>query len=796
MSEILKEAERLHGLGFAIHWLHNKSKRPVESGWTNGPRTEWGKLKTSYREGYNIGVRLGRASKIKGHFLGVIDVDVKSKNERHAKEVARLIGELVGEHSLPEVQSGRGNNSRHYYILAKEPLTPRKLHQSKDIVKVAMPSAQKPSKKELEHLTPEELKKGIRLRPAWEIAAMGEGQQVVLPPSIHPDSGKPYIWKKPFEPRAAAKKLKFPEIEPPKEVNSKVQSKVSSPEPKFEFEPEVVDVGWIPISEKIRQMILTGEGVEDRSAMLLPITHALKNAGLSNNEILSVLTDSKNFIGQTAFDHAKTSSRIRAAKWVWSFTLKKVEKESRHEEMFREPIGEAKQLSDEEMQAEQAAQDKSAWWRALDRTEKGKLRPTVHNVISILENVVGSDIFKHDVFALRDFYAKETPWQKKVGKAVADVDFGEIRIWLGQTYSIEPPAKPTISQAVINMAMKNSFDPVLDFLNGLPKWDEKPRLDGWLKKNFQAKGNDDYLDQVFRKWICGMVMRIRKPGAHFPWMPIFEGAQGIGKSSFGRLLVGDKYFLDWLPSLADKDAALALQGMWAVEMGELASLRKNEIEIVKGFVTRTTDKVRPPYGERWIESPRRCVFFGTTNSKKYLQDDSGNRRFKPVEVGYLNFDQLAEDREQLFAEAIWLIDHGFESEYTVEISGEARRFEKGVHAEKMVKTTTDLMAEILFDFFEKESPKDDLYKFPKDGFKMVQLFDGLGVKGAPAGPFTRWPYNPSNERFAGDALHRIGATKKHTKLGSVWSYAKNEGLTIHQEVEPFTENPNDFNDCE
>ena len=147
----------------------------------------------------------------------------------------------------------------------------------------------------------------------------------------------------------------------------------------------------------------------------------------------------------------------------------------------------------------------------------------------------------------------------------------------------------------------------------MPPWDETPRIDTWLKRNFEAQGDDEYLAQVFRKWLCAMVIRAYEPGAKFDWMPIFEGEQGVGKSSFGRMLCGDKYFLDWLPDLMNKDSALALQGIWAVEMGELASFRKNEIEAVKAFLTRTVDKVRPPYGERWLESKRRCVFFGTTN---------------------------------------------------------------------------------------------------------------------------------------------------------------------------------------
>ena len=73
-----KEIKRLHALGFAIHWLKQRSKVPAKSGWTSGPRSSLAELKSSYVKGYNVGVRLGSVSKIGKHFLAVLDLDIKS----------------------------------------------------------------------------------------------------------------------------------------------------------------------------------------------------------------------------------------------------------------------------------------------------------------------------------------------------------------------------------------------------------------------------------------------------------------------------------------------------------------------------------------------------------------------------------------------------------------------------------------------------------------------------------------------------------------------------------------------
>ena len=770
-DSILKEAKRLYDLGMAIHWLHAKSKRPVESGWTTGPRKTWADLRATYKKGMNVGVRLGRPSKIKGDFLAVIDVDVKSSEGKHAQEVARELKRLTGTLTLPEVRSGRGNGSRHYYVLTKEPVKPFKALQSSDVVKVPMPSVT-PSKRELKALTADELASGLRLRPAWEIAVMGDGQQVVLPPSIHPDSGLSYAWRSQFAHETATgfdlgvMQNALPKENVDKSVDNSGKEK-AKPGPKSveNFTPVEVPVEWLNVSDKIKNMIISGEGVEDRSAMLLPISTALLKAGLSQNEILSVLTDTEYFIGQTGYHHAKTKDRKRAAQWVYRYTLRKVESDNAAENFFNNVnetgVPAAEELSFLEMGEEQLEFEEGEDWRlTLDTTKDDNVRGTLKNVVTVLKNDVSESMIRRDVFATRDYWTLDTPWGCKEDAAIGDDDVVRTKLWLAENFNFEPN-KNILSEAFTVMACENTFDPVKDWLENLPAWDGRERLDTWLKDHFHAKGDPDYLAQVFRKWLCAMVMRVYKPGMKFDWMPIFEGKQGVGKSSFGRILCGDKYFLDSLPELQDKDAALALQGIWAVEMGELASFRKNEIEIVKAFVTRTVDKVRPPYGERWIESPRRCVFFGTTNFETYLRDDSGNRRFKPVKVGKLDFEALENDRNQLFAEALWLFKNGFESERTLEITGSAKVYEATIQSEKMVSDESALMQETLYDFINVEAEKTDDEKFNLSKFKINELFGhvtpSLNAFKTSTPPLKNWKYDSRNVQFAAKALKNLGA---------------------------------------
>jgi predicted P-loop ATPase len=133
-------------------------------------------------------------------------------------------------------------------------------------------------------------------------------------------------------------------------------------------------------------------------------------------------------------------------------------------------------------------------------------------------------------------------------------------------------------------------------------------------------------------------------------MPILEGAQGRGKSTLLRVLF-EPWHSDEIADFGSKDAAMQLSGAWLIEISELDAMSRADAGRIKAFISRTTDRYRPPYGTRVIEQPRSCVFWGTTNSDGYLRDDTGGRRFWPVKIGRIDIDGLAAVRDQLWAEA-------------------------------------------------------------------------------------------------------------------------------------------------
>ena len=744
----LKEAKYLYDLGFSIIWLRPKSKMPVENAWTSGPRKEWKDLVKSSKTFYNVGVRLGETSKLNcGNYLMVIDCDVKSKDSKHAEEMNEALKKLQIPQSAPVVLSGRGNGSCHIYFKSKEPLKGFSYIKSKERVKVEIPSVS-PNKVESKELTPDELAQGLRIRPAWEISIMGNGQQVVLPPSIHPDSKKNYEWSK--KPKS---ENDFPlvKISVIKHENSVYEADESPNE--VELIPCTIALDD-RINEKMIDLIMEGEGCEDRSAALLSASMALLGAGFKVGEVLYILTDRSNYLGQAAYDHRQTKSRKEAAKWLLKYTIKKAQKNISGENLFKEEAEiESVELSDEDAQA-QAVEILDANWR--DRLQRNKVngppKITAYNTILILNNfdnektpLIGFDEFHHN-----DIWFKDAPWGSKKGKHLSDIDLHLMRRWFSEHWRMELSSEK-VDSAVRAISFRNSFHPIRDYLNGL-KWDGTKRLDSWLADYMGAKFQPkEYLAAVGRKFLVAMVARIFEPGCKFDSVLIFEGEQETGKSTAARVLAGE-YFNDSELDLNSKDGIINIQGIWVYELGELSTLNRHDSNKIKQFISSSTDIVRLPHDRKKSSLPRQCIFIGTTNDDNYLKDKTGNRRYWPVKCSTIDTDKLGADRDQLLAEAV-VYYNTFEPLYLTE------KAKNQAKAEQLHRVEDDILADYISDFLNdsEKAAGFDVNKFRISDLYALESFGPLrGVKSDRA----------SQMRVAG-ILRTLGYENFTTKKGGI-----------------------------
>lgn len=751
---ILTEAKRLYDLGFSILWIKEKSKAPVKSKWTTGPKESWESLKKSYRTSYNVGVRLGTTSKVGDKFLAVIDCDVKSTDLKDEKEMLDTLWELFPSlANTPRVLSGRGNGSSHFYVGTDKPASPLRLAQSTKKVEVYMPSV-KASYFELANLSPDKLLEGIRLRAAWEISLMGEGQQVLLPPSIHPDSKKAYRWGTKFT------KEKLYPLEGALIGKEKKESAESGFKFKINF-PTSEDIN--AVEREIWDMITTGKNVSDRSAALYIVTGQLVKAGWNDDKILTILTDNATYLGGVAFEHAKTSDRNRAAKWLFNYTLKKARHENDVNIHFANDV-EVSELSEKETLKQKAEIKDRPWQELLDKTDPkngSKPRNTLKNVVLVLENTACKEVIRRNEFANVDFYGCDTPWGGKKGKEIEDMDIVRVKFWLAEHFRFEP-SDDRINQAFLKIADKNRFHPVRQYLDALD-WDGQPRIDTWLKRHLKASGPEEYLRAVSRKVLCAMVARAYKAGTKFDEVLILEGGQGIGKSTAVRHLASNEWFSDTHIDIRDKDAVMSLESVWLVELGELSSIRKTDLDLLKNFIARTTDRIRVPYGKRTQSFPRQCIFIGTTNEEEYFTDKTGNRRFWPVKVGEYDFKSIIKERDQLFAEAKFVWEMGED----LHLSDSVKVLAK---AEQEKRVVEDSVHEMLSIFFQKERLKKPAKRtFSLERFTMQNLFDDFG-------PLMGNKQDRNTQKHVGEVLRKLGFQKTVKRINGV----------IHKVWEPKT----------
>jgi predicted P-loop ATPase len=241
------------------------------------------------------------------------------------------------------------------------------------------------------------------------------------------------------------------------------------------------------------------------------------------------------------------------------------------------------------------------------------------------------------------------------------------------------PEKHHVHDALVTRCLDHRFDPVRDYLDGLV-WDGQKRLDTWLVKYCGAA--DTPLNRAIgRKMLVAGVRRVRSPGCKFDHMAIFEGPQGIGKSTVLLILAGAENFSDAeIIGLDKQEQQEALQGVWIYEVGELEGMRKSEVTSVKLLASKTHDRARPAYGRRREDRPRRGILVGTTNENEYLKDATGNRRFWPVPVAgvivlpngkkLIDLEELRRNRDQLWAEAAKAEANGEELELPRELSAD------------------------------------------------------------------------------------------------------------------------------
>ena len=317
------------------------------------------------------------------------------------------------------------------------------------------------------------------------------------------------------------------------------------------------------------------------------------------------------------------------------------------------------------------------WKTDLEYTKSGKLLCNIANIILILENdpaLAGHIV--HDLFTGMDSAKDGLPWNKNANQWT-DTDDANLRVWLEKHYDIT--GKEKIADALTAVLTRHSYHPIRDYLSGLT-WDGVPRLDRIIIDYMGAE--DSELNRAMsRKHFVAAVARVFNPGCKYDYCLIMSGAEGIGKSTLLRVM-GGRWFNDSITTLEGKEGMEQLRRAWVVELGELSSIKRSDVEQVKAHLSKQVDIYRAAYARRVLEHPRQCVFCGTTNEALFLKGDTGNRRFWVIPVvaelrKYRDWSEaIRRDRDQLWAEAVHYYKQGEPLYLSEELEAQAKQRQK------------------------------------------------------------------------------------------------------------------------
>lgn len=235
---------------------------------------------------------------------------------------------------------------------------------------------------------------------------------------------------------------------------------------------------------------------------------------------------------------------------------------------------------------------------------------------------------------------------------------------------------------IINSDEIPRYEPLADYLNHLPEWDGKDRLDDFINRIPSTNPRTKYFCRI---WMLSMVAHwLGKDNKHGnSLVPLLIGGQGCGKTSFANIVLPPElsdYYHDKVNFKNETDLSLGLASFALINMDEFDSLKKSQQPTFKYLVSKSEVKLRPPFGKAFVKRPRYASFIGTTNNLRPLVDRTGSRRFICIRIPdgeYVDFTTPV-DYEQLYAQLVYEVYHNarywLNNEETVELMSHNESF--------------------------------------------------------------------------------------------------------------------------
>ena len=322
----------------------------------------------------------------------------------------------------------------------------------------------------------------------------------------------------------------------------------------------------------------------------------------------------------------------------------------------------------------------TSWMADLETDRKGNPQNTNKNRVLIARNdenlkAIRYDLFKGE-FAVTD---QRSRFKSVSGTGLDNISASEIAGYIEDVYTLKISYKDLVAKLLYPLTKERGFNPVKDFIRS-EEWDGQKRAETLLIDYLGAE-DTELTRAITRKWLTAAVARVFNPGCKFDYVLTLQGPQGIGKSLLLTTIAGEWYNGNFSFSANSKEQREILADSWIVENGELAGMKKADVESAKAFISNVEDKYRRPYGAMVEHFPRHCVIAATTNEDYFLRSTTGDRRWWIVAVqgkGELGswLNDLKANVGQIWAEVYTYYQAGEKLYLPAELEQQARELQE------------------------------------------------------------------------------------------------------------------------
>lgn len=203
------------------------------------------------------------------------------------------------------------------------------------------------------------------------------------------------------------------------------------------------------------------------------------------------------------------------------------------------------------------------------------------------------------------------------------------------------------------------YNPLREYIFGLPRWDGKTDYikDCCSLLQLEDEGKREFVEICFKKWVVGMVGSIVNDLEVNHLCLVLVGGQGTGKTTFLNNLIPAHLKREYLYSNTflphSKDHILFLATKWLINLDEMEVFNKIDIRTIKSVITQPQVELRKAYAKESLIGTRIASFCGSVNNVEFLNDETGSRRFLPIQVKRVNFTEI-KSLDKMYAQALAL----------------------------------------------------------------------------------------------------------------------------------------------